>query len=74
MAGTAIYLAMAPAPDFMATCLADDYAQLQGGLIFCEGPLALEQSMQRMVSGLLSLIAFGVLLLLLTVATAVWDL
>jgi hypothetical protein len=74
MAGIALYMAMAPAPDFMATCLADDYAQLSGGLIYCEGALANERNMQRMASGLLSLIAFGLLLLALTVATALWDL
>lgn len=64
---------MAPAADFMTTCLADDYAQASGGLAYCERELALNHRIQAWGSAACAVIAFGFVLLLLTVVTAIWD-
>lgn len=73
LSGVATYMAGAVSPDFIAACLADDYAAHNGGAAFCEGELALARRVQLIVGGAAFAIALLLTALALTVVTALWD-
>ena len=74
VAATAAHTASAPAADFVTTCLADDYAIVNGGLAYCEAELANELKAQGMITGFVATVTFGLSALLMLVVTAIWDL